>query len=44
MPKKAKNTKRKRHKCNSKGKSRKCFNSEKEQHFARDCIELRNVL
>ena len=42
--KKAKNTKRKRGKSSGKGKNNKCFNYNKEEHFAHDCTKPRKVL
>ena len=39
VPKKAKNTKRKRGKHGGKGKNNKCFNRNKEGHFSCDCTE-----
>ena len=44
VPKKAKNTKRKRGKHSGKGENGKCFNCNKEGHFARDSTKPRKVL
>ena len=44
MPKKTKNTNRKLDERGDKGKNEKCFNCDKEGHFARDCTESRKVL
>ena len=44
IPKKVKNTKRKQGKRNGKAKNRKCFNCNKEEHFACDYTEQRKVI